>query len=43
MADEKLEKSIPEYIYYYNNRRYQKRLKCMSPLEYRYYLFNNIA
>lgn len=33
-----LETSIIEYINYYNNHRYQKRLKCMTPLEYREYL-----
>ena len=27
-----LEAAILEYINYYNNHRYQKRLKCMSPL-----------
>ena len=35
---ESLKKSIEEYIEYYNNRRYQKRLKCMTPIEYRNYL-----
>ncbi|RUT58119.1 hypothetical protein C1148_11175 [Clostridium botulinum] len=29
---------MPDYINYYNNQRYQKRLKCMTPLEYREYL-----
>lgn len=33
-----LEKSIVEYIEFYNNRRYQKRLNRMTPLEYRQYL-----
>ncbi len=33
-----LETAIIEYINYYNNYRYQKRLKCMTPLEYREYL-----
>ncbi|RUT63677.1 hypothetical protein C1149_13525 [Clostridium botulinum] len=33
-----LESVIPDYINYYNNQRYQKRLKCMTPLEYREYL-----
>ncbi len=33
-----LETAITDYIYYYNNQRYQKRLKCMTPLEYREYL-----
>lgn len=33
-----LETAITDYIYYYNNQRYQKRLKCMTPMEYREYL-----
>ncbi|NLK11589.1 MAG: IS3 family transposase [Staphylococcus equorum] len=33
-----LETAIADYIDYYNNKRYQKRLKCMTPLEYREYL-----
>ncbi|NFD57154.1 IS3 family transposase [Clostridium botulinum] len=33
-----LESVITDYINYYNNQRYQKRLKCMTPLEYREYL-----
>lgn len=35
---EELEAAIIDYIEYYNNYRYQKRLKCMTPLEYRNYL-----
>ena len=27
-----------KYIDYYNNHRYQKRLNCMTPIEYRNYL-----
>ncbi|WP_366510053.1 IS3 family transposase, partial [Clostridium sp. CF011] len=27
----------------YNNRRYQKRLKCMTPMEYQRYLLGNAA
>ncbi|WP_089023202.1 IS3 family transposase [Natranaerobius trueperi] len=34
---ESLKCAIEEYIDYYNNNRYQKRLKCMTPLEYRNY------
>ncbi|NOJ74174.1 IS3 family transposase, partial [Paenibacillus alvei] len=30
---EELEAAIMEYIEYYNNHRYQKRLNCMTPLE----------
>lgn len=35
-----LEEAIHEYIHYYNNRRYQKRLLCLTPLEFRSYLLN---
>ena len=35
---EELKKAVTEYIDYYNNRRYQARLNCMAPLEYREYL-----
>lgn len=35
---EELEGAITEYIDYYNNHRYQKRLNCMTSLEYRKYL-----
>jgi transposase InsO family protein len=37
---EELESSVTEYIDFYNNGRYQKRLDCMTPLEYRQYLSN---
>ncbi|HCJ57569.1 MAG TPA: hypothetical protein DHV55_09565 [Clostridiaceae bacterium] len=33
-----LETAIEEYIDYYNNHRYQKRLKFMTPMEYRQYM-----
>lgn len=33
-----LKSAIEEYIDYYNTKRYQKRLNCMAPLEYRRYL-----
>lgn len=33
-----LEQAVIDYIDYYNSGRYQKRLKCMTPLEYREYL-----
>jgi putative transposase len=36
---ESLKDAIAEYIDYYNTKRYQKRLGCMTPLEYRNYLF----
>ena len=35
---EELEYAIENYIDYYNHHRYQKRLNCMTPLEYRSYL-----
>lgn len=38
-----LESAVIEYIDYYNNRRYQKRLQCLTPLEYRFYLLNLAA
>jgi len=37
-----LESAIHEFICYYNTRRYQKRLHCMTPLEFRS-TFNNLA
>lgn len=40
---DELEKAVSEYIDYYNNNRYQKRLNCMTPLEYRGYIKNKIA
>ncbi|WP_289757378.1 IS3 family transposase, partial [Faecalibaculum rodentium] len=33
-----LKEAISDYIDYYNNHRYQKRLNCMTPIEYRNYL-----
>jgi len=40
---EELKIAIEEYIDYYNTNRYQKRLNCMTPLEYRSYLTNTVA
>lgn len=40
---EELENAIEEYINYYNSARYQKRLRNMTPLEYRDYLSKNVA
>lgn len=40
---EELESAVIEYIDYYNNHRYQKRLNCMTPIEYRQYLTDKIA
>lgn len=33
-----LKQAVSDYIDYYNTSRYQKRLNCMTPLEYREYL-----
>lgn len=33
-SEAELRKSIDNYIYFYNNRRYQKRLHCMTPMEF---------
>ena len=33
---DKLILAIEYYIYFYNNARYQKRLRCMTPREYHY-------
>jgi transposase InsO family protein len=38
-----LEQAVIDYIDYYNNSRYQKRLNCMAPLEYRIYLQHKVA
>lgn len=35
---EELNSAVEDYIDYYNNYRYQKRLNCMTPIEYRQYL-----
>ena len=40
---ESLKNAIEKYIDYYNTKRYQKRLKCMTPIEYRKYLYNKVA
>lgn len=40
---DELEAAVADYIDYYNNHRYQKRLKCMTPLEYRHYLQQSAA
>jgi putative transposase len=32
---DELSGAIDEYIYFYNHKRYQKRLNGLSPLEYR--------
>lgn len=40
---EELTAAIEDYIDYYNTKRYQKRLKCMTPMEYRTYLTHTAA
>lgn len=40
---DELETAIIEYIDYYNNHRYQKRLSSMTPMEYRQHLMNQVA
>lgn len=40
---DELKEAIIEYINYYNNQRYQKRLKCMAPIKYRQYLLSKSA
>jgi transposase InsO family protein len=40
---DEIEAAINEYIEYYNNHRYQKRLNCMTPIEYRRYLSGKVA
>ena len=40
---DELKAAVIEYIDYYNHYRYQKKLNCMAPLEYRQYLFNAAA
>ncbi|RYD03582.1 transposase IS3 [Desulforamulus aquiferis] len=40
---EDLEAAVEEYIHYYNTNRYQKRLNCMTPLEYRQFLNSSAA
>lgn len=37
---ESLKTAIDNYIIYYNSKRYQKKLNCMTPLEFRDYLKN---
>jgi len=31
---EELESAIKEYITFYNTQRYQKKLRCMTPMEF---------
>jgi transposase InsO family protein len=40
---EELKDAVVEYIDYYNKKRYQKRLNCMAPIEYREYLNSKIS
>ncbi len=40
---DELKEAIIEYINYYNNQRYQERLKCIATIEYRQYLLGMSA
>ncbi|MHC1720852.1 MAG: IS3 family transposase [Clostridiaceae bacterium] len=40
---DELEATVFDYIDYYNNRRYQKRLDCMTPMEFREHLIRQAA
>lgn len=40
---DELKTAIIDYIDYYNNHRYQKRLNCMTPMEYRQFLLDLAA
>lgn len=40
---EELKQAVIDYIEYYNGSGYQKRLNCMTPLEYRHYLQTKAA
>lgn len=40
---DELDATVSDYIDYYNNHRYQKRLGCMTPIEYRQHLINQSA
>lgn len=40
---EELESAVIDYIEYYNNHRYQKRLKCMTPIEYRKHILKQAS
>lgn len=40
---ESLKSKIDEYMIYYNSRRYQKKLNCMTPLEYNNHILKNLA
>ena len=37
---ETLKKEIDKYIYFYNSKRYQNKLKGMTPIEYREHALN---
>jgi len=40
---DELKNAVIYYIEYYNNGHYQKRLNCMTPLEFREYLQHKVA
>ena len=33
-SEQTLTSAIEEYIHFYNTKRYQKRLRCMTPMEF---------
>ena len=37
---ESLKKAIEDYIWYYNNNRFQEKLHCLAPIEFRQILMN---
>ncbi|MBQ8998050.1 MAG: IS3 family transposase, partial [Clostridium sp.] len=39
-SKEELVKSINDYIYWYNNYRFQAKLKNMTPVEYRCHMIS---
>jgi len=39
----KLKTAIEDYIFFYNNKRYQKKLNCMTPIEFRENLVSKLA
>jgi len=40
---DELQSAVVDYIDYYNCHRYQKRLNCMTPVEYREHLIKQVA
>ena len=40
---ESLKSKVDEYIIYYNSKRYQRKLNCMTPLEYNNHISKNLV